>query len=134
MTEISDKKACLIAKKYVYEEYFSSFGQPIYTWEEGSDEDFGGARLVNGYAPPDVSNYGVFLISDVKNTGAKVISREESNEGLLIEVAVSCVTTQFEGEKGDEFREDEFYELERELVCYLEPDGEGGWFVVDVGE
>lgn len=128
-TAISDRAACLIAKKYVWQEYFSSFGHPVYTWEEGSDEDLGGARLVSGHAPPDVDNYGVFLISDVKITGAEVVERDSDS----IEVLVRCVTTQFEGEKGDELREEEFYKLERELLCILEP-FDDGWAVFDVGE
>lgn len=132
MTEISDKEACSIAEKYVSEEYFGSVGQTVYMWEEGSDEDWGGAEGCSGFAPPDGKSYTTFLISDFKTTGSSILSREEVDGEAQIQVTVYCTTTQSDGNKGDE--EDEFYEEERQIYCYLEQDEQGSWYVAEAEE
>lgn len=134
MTEISDKEACLIAKKYVWQEYFRDAGQTVYIWEEGSDEDLGGAESCSGFAPPDDKFYKTFLIDGVKTTGAKVVSREELDGEPQIQVTVYCTTSQSEGSRDDELSQEEFYQEEREIYCYLEPDEQGSWYVAEAEE
>lgn len=130
-TTITDKEACLIAKKYVWQEYFAAVGEPIYIWEEGNDEDIGGAQSCSGHAPPNDKLCRTFLISDVKTTAAEVVLRDNEQ----IQVNVHCTAFQCEGSsEDDEGEDDEFYEAERIVFCYLEPDEEGNWLVENAEE
>lgn len=127
-TAISDRAACLIAKKYVWQEYFASAGETVYIWEEGSDEDWGGAESCSDFAPPDDKPYKTFLMTDYRIEGAEVAARDD--EQILVNVR--CTTLQADGSSEDD--EEEFYEEERLIHCYLEPDEEGNWAVSEAEE
>lgn len=81
---ISDKKACLIAKKYVWDKYSNLIGEPL------SISTYSNSTSL--LPPKDEVSYS-WLIKKAQIKGAEVASRE----GEQIQVNVQVTLTKLEG-------------------------------------